>query len=555
MSSQETWYDIGVRRRAARDQKIPAAWRINTEEYSSRSNVLDVPSTCGVLNSRELHITSDHDAVDLVAKLRSGEFSAEEVTIAFCKRAAVAQQLTNCLTEIFFDDAISRARSLDQQRLAADPAKPLGPLHGLPISLKDTYQIAGIAATIGLTCYADENYPPSSSTSALPALLLSLGAVLYCKTNVPQTMMTADSENHVFGRTTNPANRALTAGGSTGGEGALISLGGSPLGFGTDLAGSVRIPALCNPGVYGLKPSAGVVPFSGQRMPMQPGWESVGILASAGVMATSARACAFALETVVRARPAEFDSACVRIPWVPSSLSAVDAGNGKKLRVAVVGDDGLFTPTPPVRRALRESVEKLQRAGMDIVPLKLPHIPEMLDIIGSMFGLDGSQHSISLLKEKGEPAIPSVEKSGFLTFGDWIPMSGYYELNRRRQAVWESYRKLWRSHEGGIDAVIMPPAPHTAVPLDAWSTASYTAIFNLLDYPAMTIPVGTVKAEDLADEASNAVYGEADQSLYKLYTEPNDYAGVPVAIQVVGKRQNDQAFAEACLLIDSIVNN
>lgn len=97
--TQETWHEIGVRKRSARDSRIPSAWKIDVEIYASRNNVLDVPLTCGILTSRELHITSDHDAVDLVDKIRSGLFSAEEVTIAFCKRAAIAQQLV-CLKEV-----------------------------------------------------------------------------------------------------------------------------------------------------------------------------------------------------------------------------------------------------------------------------------------------------------------------------------------------------------------------------------------------------------------------------------------------------------------------
>ncbi|KAH8892804.1 amidase [Thozetella sp. PMI_491] len=542
---QETWQDIGRQKRTIRDTLIPAHWRIDADKHSLDINVLDVPSKCGVLNDRELHITSDYDALDLVGKIRSGTFSAEEVTIAFCKRAAVAHQLTNCLTEIFFNAAISRAQSLDDER-RANPDKPLLPFHGLPISLKDTYQITGIDASIGFSCYANQ---PSATNSALPELLLSLGAVLYCKTNVPQTMMTADSHNNIFGRTINPANRNLTAGGSTGGEGPLIALRGSILGFGTDLAGSIRIPALCN-GIYGLKPSAGLIPFSGQRMPFPPGWESVGIIASAGMLATSSRACAFALETILQAGPAEFDGACVRIPWTLDRFTGpTDAATG--LRIAVVTDDGLSTPTPPVRRALQSSIDKLQKAGVEIIHIRLPEIVEILSIIGEMFALDGSKHVVSLLESKQEPLVPSVENIGLLTVGNPKTIDEYFKLNQRRQAIWETYRELWKEHN--MDAIIMPPAPYTAVPLDSWSTASYTAIFNLLDYPSMVVPVGTVGDEDVVDNISNAACGEKDQELYRKYTGPGDYSGAPVAIQIIGKRHADQYLMSICTKIDAIL--
>jgi amidase len=92
-------------------------------------------------------------------------------------------------------------------------------------------------------------------------------------------------------------------------------------------------------------------------------------------------------------------------------------------------------------------------------------------------------------------------------------MAHFYNLNLRRQTVSDLYRKLW--HEHNMDAIIMPPAPYTAVPLDSWSTASYTAIFNLLDYPSMVIPVGAVSEYDAIDNISNAKYGKADEELYR----------------------------------------
>lgn len=160
---------------------------------------------------------------------------------------------TNCLTEIFFSSAISRARDLDRAK-ASRPTTPLLPLHGLPISLKDSFDVAGHDTSTGLACFVDA---PAAQHSAIAALLLDLGAVLYCKTNLPQTIMTGDSDNNVFGRTLNPRNVSLTAGGSTGGEGALLALRGSVLGVGTDIGGSVRVPAVCN-GIYGFRPSVGI---------------------------------------------------------------------------------------------------------------------------------------------------------------------------------------------------------------------------------------------------------------------------------------------------------
>lgn len=285
---------------------------------------------------------------------------------------------TNCLTEIFFEEAIERARELDKQK-AADPDN-LPPLFGLPISLKDSFNIPGKDSTIGLICFA---HRPATEYSALPSLLLSLGAVLYCKTNVPQTMMTADSDNNVFGRTLNPNNLNLTAGGSTGGEGALIALRGSVAGFGTDIAGSIRIPSACN-GIYGFRPSADIVPYGGQQEPAPEG--VAGIAPVAGPMATSLRSVSFLLQSVMHAQPWRFDSSCLHMPWLSNALP----GN-QRLKVGLVSDDGLCTPTPPVRRTLSESARKLGDAGVGVVDLKLPDVAEAIDTALQMFGLDGSE--------------------------------------------------------------------------------------------------------------------------------------------------------------------
>jgi len=129
---------------------------------------------------------------------------------------------------------------------------------------QDSFNVKGLQSTV---CYVSFiNHPPATQNSVLVDILLSEGAVLYVKTNIPQTMMTADSDNNVFGRTLNPTNLSLTAGGSTGGEGALLKIRGSVLGCGTDIAGSVRLPAICN-GIFGFKPTAQRIPFARKTPP------------------------------------------------------------------------------------------------------------------------------------------------------------------------------------------------------------------------------------------------------------------------------------------------
>jgi amidase len=182
---------------------------------------------------------------------------------------------------MFFDEGIERAKFLDAE--LARTGKPIGPLHGLPISLKDTFRYAGYDATGGIVGAAND---PVDEHEPFVKLLLDAGAVLYCKTNIPQSLMTADSQNHLYGRTLNPLNIKLTAGGSSGGEGSLICFGGSVLGFGTDIAGSIRIPSWAHGG-YSLKPTTARVPYYGSSSLHGSG--IFGIYPVAGPLATSSR--------------------------------------------------------------------------------------------------------------------------------------------------------------------------------------------------------------------------------------------------------------------------
>lgn len=276
---------------------------------------------------------------------------------------------------------MERARSLDRGR-AAHPAKPFPKLFGLPISLKDSFNVPGVDATIGFICFANDK---STKHSVLCDMLLEQGAVFYCKTNIPQTLMTADSDNNVFGRCLNPHNTSLTAGGSTGGEGALIAMRGSIVGIGTDIAGSIRIPAHCN-GTYGFKPSAGLVSLMGQRAPGRTGL--VGVAPVAGPLATSARANALIMQVVLEAELWRRDSMLNHFHWRGMTLS------DRPLKVGIVEDDGQTTPTPPIRRTIQEVSEKLKNAGVEIVPLKLTNVEQDMGLLWTSFSLDGAKVSL-----------------------------------------------------------------------------------------------------------------------------------------------------------------
>lgn len=255
-STQETWQSIAARKQAERASKIPPEWLIPEAMMPSDKEdfVQDFPHASGFFTERELTIT-ESSASDAVAKMSTGEWTALEVTRAICKRTAVAQQLLNCVTEIYFEQAFARAAELDEY--FKTNGKPIGPLHGLPISLKDQFNLEGVDSTIGYVGWMGRK-PEEEST--LVKLLRRAGAVLYVKTNVPTTLMTGETVNNLFGRTLNPRNRKLTTGGSSGGESALVTFRGSFMGIGTDIGGSIRHPASYT-GLYALRPSHGRVSY------------------------------------------------------------------------------------------------------------------------------------------------------------------------------------------------------------------------------------------------------------------------------------------------------
>jgi amidase len=183
------WEEIARAKRVSRDNAIPSEWQLRPGQVPEEQlNVFEVPAECGILTARELKIT-ETDAEVLVQKLLNCEYSSHEVTLAFCKRAAIAQQLVNCLSEIFFDTALEAAQQLDKDYAAT--GVPRGPLHGLPVSLKDCFPIEGTDATIGYTAFA--NAPTTEDEEAeITKIMRESGAILFCKTNVPTAMMSGE---------------------------------------------------------------------------------------------------------------------------------------------------------------------------------------------------------------------------------------------------------------------------------------------------------------------------------------------------------------------------
>ncbi|CAG9973279.1 unnamed protein product [Clonostachys byssicola] len=459
-------------KRAKQASLIPPEWRLPkaiTDKVSPSSNAsaFDLMLEHQILTKEELDITENYTAAALVKSMAAGNLTSLEVTTAFCKRSAVAQQLTNCLTEIFFEKAFERARQLDEY--LAKEGVPKGPLHGLPISIKDTYMVEGEYATISYV--SKLKLPTATSNSAIVDILLEAGAVLYVKTTVPQTLFVCESFNSIFGTTLNPHRLSLSAGGSTSGEGVLVAFRGSVLGVGSDIGGSARVPALAN-GTYGFKPSSNRLPYGGQQEILRKGWP--GIMPAAGPLASSAEDLTLFTRTVIEARPWLHDATAYHIPW--RSVPKKD-----RLVVGFFPGDELFPVFPPIARALSTAVDKLKAAGHTVKRLTCPPLIAILTTAARSFALDQSGRFGGWLAEAGEEPIKAVSDliAQMHSGADDISLESVWQFTAEREDILEESAKIWRENE--LDVLLTPGARGTAVPHGNFGMPIYSIPWNLLD--------------------------------------------------------------------------
>ncbi|KAF2792492.1 amidase [Melanomma pulvis-pyrius CBS 109.77] len=543
-SLPEKWQLVSWQKKDEQRARIPSEWLLKTLPSPSVTSYVEILHRCGLLSAEELRITEEYDATALAEAIRHRKLKSVDVVRAFCKRAAIAHQLTNCLTEILFSDALSRAAALDAHLASGKP--PLGPLHGVPISLKDTFKIKGYDASIGIAALA---FAPAQENSALVDVLLSAGAVLYCKTNVPQTLMALDSHNNVFGRTLNPLNTLVTAGGSSGGEGALLAMRGSVLGVGTDVGGSIRIPAMCN-ATYGIKPSWQRIPYAGQEGGTLPGSAKIGIPASAGPLAHSTRDLELFFAAVSAQKPWELDPDVLPLSWnAPASASS----SGRKLRIGVVRRDGVMEPLPPILQMLDEVAGKMSGAGIDVVEMDItPLFSQCQSLANALFGMEGGNAMFDLLESANEPLSPWLATR--LRRKPALPLDKVRELHGRRTELQKQFLKIWKDVKGQeIDAFICPVAPHPVPPIDRWNGASYTSSWVLLDYAAGVVPVRPFAESDMhAEMPEGKVLGSWDKANRELWTDVDRsvYIGTPLCVQVVAPKLEERRLCEVMSAID-----
>ncbi len=441
-------------------------------------------------NAARIELTVDilfASAAELAAAVRSRRLSAVEVLDSFLHRIAELNPTLDAIVTMDADAARERARTADA---ALARGESWGPLHGVPFTLKDAHSTAGMRTTAG--CEAlEENIPSHDST--VTARLKAAGAVLIGKTNVPPMLDDWQSCNPMFGRTSNPWNTARTPGGSSGGAAAAVAAGLSAFDIGTDLSGSLRVPAhFC--GVYGMKPTEHRVSSHGLRR--HPGRQrTIRVMAGIGPMTRSVEDLALLFPII--AGPDGCDSDVPPVPVGEISELAL-----RDVRVAVAPN----FPGFPLARVIRDAVASLARKLEPLcAAVDEPALPPLdytaqgksaADLIAMMVGV---YHP-----KDGDPAAK---------LGD------YLEALRERDrtiAVWESFFDQW-------DILLCPAAMTTAFthcPKDTQldvdgekvqysMIGAHTTLFNYTGQPAAVIPYA------------------------------HDADGLPIGVQLVAKRWDE----------------
>jgi len=376
-------------------------------------------------------------AVELLAMLRARAISARELSELHLERIAELDPGLNAVVTLDAERALARADALDRKRA------PVGPLHGLPVTIKDQFETAGLRTTCGLAIYGD--HIPTCDADAVRRLR-EAGAIILGKTNVAEGVADWQSYNDLFGATNNPWDATRTPGGSSGGSAAAIASGLSALELGGDIGGSIRNPAAwC--GVFGHKSSYGIVPQRG-TLPAPPGSRSRTDIAVSGPIARSVDDLELALDVLIAPEPGGRGGWRVELP------PARHLG-GRDLRVALWFDDARYPIAQEIRDAYEDVVAALVASGAHVKHAK-PDIDlhEMHELRRRLcapifaLGLDDESFAAEV-----EGARTSGRDDAVQTHRDWLRLD---ETRQRIRHVWGEFFRDW-------DVCLVPPTQTMAI--------------------------------------------------------------------------------------------
>lgn len=521
------------------------------------------------------YLVNDHDAYteatasEIVQRIAKEEWTSSQVLEAYIARSAMAQAEANCLTEVLYEDARKRAKELDAEFATTKTLR--GPFHGVPFSVKDNYQIEGYDATTGLTAWANN---PGKKDACLVAQLRAAGAIIFVKTNVPQTMFAFECSNPLWGRTTNPWNNKYTCGGSSGGEAALLAMDGSAIGVGSDVGGSLRIPtSYC--GIYSLKPTAERISSVGTPG-IRPGFEAV--RTSHGPLARSVQDCELFCKTIFGQKDSSHQN-------IPMPYQAVELPS--KLRFGYYLSDGMIETSPVCKRVVLETVSALRKQGHECIEFTSPLNRAAMEVFVALASSDGYKKMLSHLDSD-----PMEDSLFLVTLGPRLPsfvrklacwiaktflgdslFSQLFSLAREKSvteftdltdqrneitAAW--YEQIWDKY--GFDGIIAPVQSLPVIPHGSSAylspLAAATIIYNIVDSPVGIIPVTRVNP-DTDQLSTDFVPGASGQSKVlesRMYLgknpiyDPKAMEGIPVGVQLVGKKWEDEKVLAMMHVVD-----
>ncbi len=440
-------------------------------------------------------------ATDLVAALNEGTVTSTVLTKTLLQRIQRLNPDINAVVTLNEEHALARATEADE---AHRRGERLGPLHGLPLTIKDTWEVAGLTCTAGAP--ALKNHIPDRHADVVQRLE-EAGAIILGKTNIPLYATDLQSYNKVFGVTVNPHNADHTPGGSSGGAAAALCSGMTPLEVGSDLAGSIRIPAhFC--GVFGHKPSRALVSFRG-HIPGPPGTESRPDLAEGGPMARTAKDLALLLEVI--AGPGEREKNSWQLAMAPATLTSLE-----QARVGLWLEDGLCPIEEELSVGYRKLAEDLESKGALVSPaghdlLNLAHIlPPYFNLLGSLLST-----SMKPAQRRQMKWIARLEKYLHL-FGPVTAHIGEYGRGVNQSvaewAAWSETREKMRAQISELfkefDVLLTPITPTAAIQHDHSNPVfkrtitvggkpraymdqfCWITLATLLGLPATSVPVG-----------------------------------------------------------------
>jgi fatty acid amide hydrolase len=499
-------------------------------------------------------------AAELASSIAAGDVSAREAVDAHLDRIEEVDGRLNAVVLPRYDQARREADAADAARRRGEP---LGPLHGVPVTIKDQFDVAGLPTTFGVARLADRRV---EQDGRMVAALRDAGAIVLGKTNVPQTLGAIETDNALFGRTNNPWDLERTPGGSSGADGALVAAGGSPLSLGADYGGSLRIPAAWT-GTCTLKPTARRLPTD--RAPIRSAGGEEGIIAQPGPLARTTADVALALRVLVDAIVTRPSGANPPVPWREPPASGVTG-----LRVALLPEVDGFTPSPAIRRALEEAATGLRAAGATVEPWDpAPDTSEGIGLAMRAYMADGGTFARQLLAGeaphrliKGDLQLASLPNPALRALAASLRATGQHRVARilrnvRRSSAHEfldvlgdriAYVEAFVAamDAGGHDLVLAPAAPLPAVPHGLTAKLpdllAPSVLFNLLGMPAGVVPVTRVRPGEESDRPDSR-----DASLRAARSAEQESAGLPVGVQVAGRHWREDLVLAAMSAIET----